>query len=229
MTSRPGRSLINGSSALEAVAAGLAYGAGLCWISVCLLANFRPGDLGGPYWSGAPHLRSDTCGILAFFAVAVCFGTSEYLRLRRRRDAMASSGRGSSRKTTKPFVLAASETTTILATGLVIYVSVNAVTHPETLDMRATHLATWPTEGTLRVVALLLCVCSVAVLRYLFAERASGSGSRPAGPSSIESIDNDEAGASLSEITAKRGTLSGPPIDPLSTVRRPGGGWSTEA
>lgn len=181
MRSRPVRGAIDGWLALEALATGLAYGAGLCWISVCFLANFRPGDLGVPYWSGVPQLRSDTCGILAFFAVAVCLGTSEYLRLRRRRDAMATPGPGSSRGTAKPFALAASETTAVLATGLVIYVSVNAVTHRATLGMRATHLAAWPTEGTLRVVALLLCVCSVMVLRYLLAGTTAGEhGGHPA-------------------------------------------------
>ena len=199
---------IDGWLVLEAVATGLAYGAGLCWASVCLLGNFRPSDLDVPYWSGVPHLRSDTCGILAFFGVAVCLGTSEYLRLRRRRDTMATLGRGASRGTTKPFALAASETTAILATGLVIYVSVNAVTHRATLDMRATHFAAWPTEGTLRVVALLLCVCSVTALRYLLAGPASGRGGCPAVPSSIEGTDSDDMGASLPKIAAQSRTLS---------------------
>jgi hypothetical protein len=57
----------------------------------------------------------------------------------------------------------------LLATGLVVYLSVNAVTHPATLGVHATHLATWPTEGTLRVAALLSCTCSAAALRYLVA------------------------------------------------------------
>src|ERR1700730_13807411 len=174
MRSRPVRGGVNRWLALEAVAAGLAYGAGLCWISVCVLASFRPDDLGAPYWSGVLRLGSETCGILAFLAVAVCFGTSEYLRLRRGRDVAVSPGRGSSRGTTELFALAASETVAIFATALVIYVSVNAVTHPATLGMRATHLAAWPTEATLRVVGLLLCVCSITVLRYLFAAPASG-------------------------------------------------------
>jgi hypothetical protein len=49
---------------------------------------------------------------------------------------------------------------------LVVYLSVNAVTHPYTLTLRATHFASWPTEGTLRVFALLLCVLSVGWLRF---------------------------------------------------------------
>ena len=89
MSVRPAHYRITWSLALEASAAGLAYAAGLCWASVCLLASFRPDDLSTPYWRGVPGLRSDTCGILAFLAVAVCLATSEYLRLGRRRDAAA--------------------------------------------------------------------------------------------------------------------------------------------
>jgi hypothetical protein len=63
--------------------------------------------------------------------------------------------------------LAICETIGLLATGLVIYLSVNTVTHPITLGMQATHLASWPTEGTLRVSALLLCVCCAALFRFL--------------------------------------------------------------
>jgi hypothetical protein len=55
----------------------------------------------------------------------------------------------------------------VLATGLFAYLSVNAVTHPFTLQIQATHLLTWPTEGTLRVAALLLCVVSFGLFRYL--------------------------------------------------------------
>jgi hypothetical protein len=63
----------------------------------------------------------------------------------------------------------------VLATGLVAYISLNAVTHPATLQLHATHLATWPTEGTLRVDALAASACAVAALRYF---RATRSGRR---------------------------------------------------
>jgi hypothetical protein len=165
---------------IEALTAGLAYGAGLCWASVCLLASFRPADLSAPYWAGLPGLRADTLGITAFLAVAVCLTTSEYLRLRRRRDAPAAP-HGQVGPPAPPagtvtlLALAASETAAVLATGLVAYLSVNAITHPATLAIHATHLAPWPTEGTLRVAALLLCACSVAVLRFLLAA-APGQG-----------------------------------------------------
>lgn len=156
---------------MEALAVGLAYMAGLCWASVCLLASFRPDDLSSPYWRGLPGLRSDTCGILAFFAVAVCLATSEYLRLSRRRDAAARSEQAPSGRPAKFLAVAVSETVAVLATGLVGYLSMNAVTHPATLGVEATHLAAWPTEGTLRVAALVSCACSIAVLRYLLAAR----------------------------------------------------------
>ncbi len=164
---------------LEASAAGLAYGAGLCWVSVCLLASFRPGDLSTPYWRGVPGLRSDTSGILAFIALAVCFTGSEYLRLRRRkgavaRDVAAAGIQVASGAVARPLALAVAETVTVLSTGLALYLSVNAVTHPVTLQIRATHLAAWPTEGTLRVLALLLSVCSVTVLRYLWPGSPAG-------------------------------------------------------
>jgi hypothetical protein len=78
MSSRPVRWL-----AVEALAAGLAYGAGLCWASVCLVASFRPDGLGAPYWWDVPGLRTDTSGIIAFFILAAGLAASEYLRLRR--------------------------------------------------------------------------------------------------------------------------------------------------
>ena len=161
---------------LEAATGGLAGAAGLCWVGVCLLASFRPRELSAPYWRGLPGLRSDTCGVLAFFVLAVCLCTSEYLRLRRRRDGLAAGHQVAgghqvaAGATAKPLALAVSETVALLAAGLTVYLSVNAVTHPVTLDVRATHLTDWPTEGTLRVAALLLCACSVTVLRYLLAQ-----------------------------------------------------------
>jgi hypothetical protein len=164
--------------AAEALAAGLSYGAGLWWASVCLVASFRPNDLSAPYWSGVPHLRTDTSGIPAFLVVTVCLSTSEYLRLRRRQNAPAKPAQAVAGGRATPLALAISETVGLLATGLVVYVSVNTVTHPATLGIRATHLAPWPTEGTLRVAALVLCVCSVTALRYLCAASTGGRDGR---------------------------------------------------
>lgn len=155
--------------AVEAAAAGLAFGALLQWASTALVGSFRPQDLPDPYWSDIPGLRTDTSGFAAFIVAAVCVLTSEYLRLRRRRAAATA---GAAPPTAVPgdaalLAAAAAETVAVLATGLFGYLSVNAVTHPVTLQIQATHLLSWPTEGTLRVVALLLCVVSLGVVRYL--------------------------------------------------------------
>jgi hypothetical protein len=61
-------------------------------------------------------------------------------------------------------VTAVTEVIALLSSGLVVYISINAVTHPYTLVLRATHFVTWPTEGSLRIAALFLSVCSVALL-----------------------------------------------------------------
>ena len=151
---------------IEALTFGFAYGAGLCWVSVCFLASFRPNGLSAPYWFAIPTLRADTCGILAFFAVAVFLTWSEFLRFRRRRAGAADIVPYS--RLINLVALATSETVAVLGTGLAIYLSVNAITHPVTLGMPATHLMSWPTEGTLRVIALLLCVFSTSTLRFLW-------------------------------------------------------------
>ena len=62
---------------------------------------------------------------------------------------------------------AVAETAAFLGTGVVIYLSLNAVTHPFTLRLQLTHLWPWPSEGTVRVIALVVCLAAVAVTRYL--------------------------------------------------------------
>lgn len=160
--------------AIESLMFGMAYGAGLCWSSVCMLACFRPDILSMPYWSGIRHLRSDTCGILAFLLVAFSLTCSEFLRLRRRASEITKPPYMLFTGCISTAVFAAAETIAILATGIVIYLSINAITHPVTLERQATHLISWPSEGTLRVIALLLCGCSVATLRFLRSRRNSG-------------------------------------------------------
>jgi hypothetical protein len=168
----PGRWL-----ALEAALAGAGYAAALCWASVCLLASFRPDSLSNPYWNGIPQLRSDTSGIAGFVLAALGLCGSEYLRWRRRAAAAALPGGAAGRRPpslsgrSPLLLLSASETVALLCSGLVAYLSVNEVTHPATLRLQATHLLSWPAEGTLRVVALLLAAASVAVLRYLWPAR----------------------------------------------------------
>jgi hypothetical protein len=177
--------------ALEAAMAGLGYAAALCWASVCLLASFRPDRLSSPYWSDLPHLRSDTSGIAAFVLAGVCLWGSEYLRWRRHAAAErppggqgpVSHGPGTARRQVRGLtgqcpllLLSASESVALLCSGLVVYLSVNAVTHPATLRLQATHLLTWPVEGTLRVCALLLAATAVAILRYLWPIRPRAAG-----------------------------------------------------
>jgi hypothetical protein len=164
--------------AVEAATAGLAFGSLLEWASTALVGSFRPLDLADPYWRVVPWLRTDTSGFAAFIVAAVCLLSSEYLRLRRRRSA-ASAGAvppAASAGAVPPptalggavlLAMAAAETVAVLATGLFGYLSVNAVTHPATQQIQATHLLSWPTEGTLRVVALLLCIVSFGMVRYL--------------------------------------------------------------
>jgi hypothetical protein len=175
MPDRPGA---DGWLAVEAAAAGLAFGSLLEWASTALVGSFRPLGLADPYWRGVPWLRTDTSGFAAFIVAAVCLLSSEYLRLRRRRSAVSAGAvpsavsAGAVPPPTAPggavlLAMAAAETVAVLATGLFGYLSVNAVTHPATQQIQATHLLSWPTEGTLRVVALLLCIVSFGMVRYL--------------------------------------------------------------
>jgi hypothetical protein len=170
MPDRPAGDACGAWLAVEASAAGLAFGSLLLWASTCLVGSFRQQDLGDPYWREVPWLRTDTSGFAAFIVAAACLLVSEYLRLRRRRDGPAASAGAASPLAASGAALlamAASETVAVLATGLFGYLSVNAVTHPATLQIHATHLLSWPTEGALRVVALLLCIVSVGLFRYL--------------------------------------------------------------
>jgi len=153
--------------ALEAAAAGLAYGAGLCAASAFVVASFQPGWLSYPYWGALPWLRTDTCGVLAFLVASISFATSEYLRARRgTRPAPRDN------YVRRSLALATSNTGIVFATGLFVYLSTNAVTHPWTLGLPATHLARWPTEGALRALSALLCAGSAAARRYLTGSRS---------------------------------------------------------
>jgi hypothetical protein len=74
-------------------------------------------------------------------------------------------------------VQAVAETAAFLGTGLVIYLSLNAALHPWTLRIQLSHLVPWPSEGTVRVIALGVCLVAVATSRYL---RATAAWPRPA-------------------------------------------------
>jgi hypothetical protein len=62
---------------------------------------------------------------------------------------------------------------------MVIYLSFNAFTHPITLTLQLTHLWPWPSEGTVRVIGLGICLVAVATSRYL---RATASRPGPGAP-----------------------------------------------
>jgi len=124
-----------------------------------------------PYWSQLPRLRTDTCGAAAFVVVAITLVVSEYLRLRRTGVPQKDGSEVARQRPLTDFAKAVARVVALLGTALVVYLSVNAVTHPHTLVIHATRFASWPTESTLRVIALLLCVVSVGWLRYLAARR----------------------------------------------------------
>jgi hypothetical protein len=200
MSSAPGRRRGRFRPAVEAAAAGLGFGAALCFAGVCLLASFRPDGLSAPYWSGLPGLRSDTTGIAAFAVLAVCATVAEYLRLRRRAARPGpgpAPGQGPGPWPGEDpgplwsLITALARVSALLSAALVIYLSVNAVTHPATLALHATHVLSWPAEGTLRAAALALAVVSAATCRYLAAR--AGAWSRPeetlaAGPALPRSV-----------------------------------------
>ena len=151
-----------GRLAAEALTAGLAFAALLGWASTALVGSFRGQDLPGRYWQPIP-VRTDTSGFIAFVVAAICMAASEYLRLRRRREAVPGPPPGPA----ATLLLAVAETVAVLATGLFVYLSFNAITHPGSLVLHITHLLPWPAEGTVRVESLLLCACSTAAWRYL--------------------------------------------------------------
>jgi hypothetical protein len=78
-------------------------------------------------------------------------------------------------------VQAIAETAAILGTCVVVYLSLNAVTHPWTLRLQLTHLWPWPSEGTVRVVGLGICLAAVATSHHLraTANRVSRAAAAP--------------------------------------------------
>jgi hypothetical protein len=147
----------------ESAAFGLGYTAVLIWGGSALVASFTGGEA-NPYWPNIPHLRTDTSGVIAFGIAIVTLVAGKYLQLTRRNGVPAEPVVRSPRVL---LVQAVAETAAILGTGLVIYLSFNAVTHPETLSLQLTHLWPWPSEGTVRVIGLGICLAAVATRHYL--------------------------------------------------------------
>ena len=158
----------------ESVAFGLGYTAMLIWSGTALVASFSGGEA-NPYWPVIPHLRTDTTGVAAFAVAIVSLVVSRYLQLRRRSGAAA---RPAVRPAGLLMMQAMAEIAAVLGTGVVVYLSVNAVTHPATLWLPLTHLLPWPAEGTVRVIALGVCLVAVASSRYMRA--AANRHSQPA-------------------------------------------------
>ena len=175
-TSQNNRKLV-----IESAAFGLGYSAVLIWVGSALVASFTDYEA-FPYWPAIPHLRTDTSGVIAFGISLISLAVSRYLQLRRRNGApvvRVARTRG------VLAVQAVAETAAVLATGMVMYLSLNAVTHPFTLRLQLTHLWPWPSEGTVRVIGLAVCLIAVATSRYL---RASAT--RP-GPAAAAAAEND--------------------------------------
>jgi hypothetical protein len=192
--------------ATEAVTAGLAFAAVLEWASTALVGSFRGQDLSRHYWQPIP-LRTDTSGFIAFVIAAICLATSEYLRLRRRREAVP----GLPPDPAVTMVLAVAETVAVLAAGLFVYLSFNAITHPGSLLLHITHLLPWPAEGTVRVEALLLCACSVAVWRYLRARYSwAASPAAPAPGRDSAAPGRDSAAPGRDSVPSGTGSLPSP-------------------
>jgi len=160
--------------AVEAAAFGVGYTCLLCWATTCLVATFGGEPLASPYWPVLPWLRTDTTGVIAFALAAVALAASKYLRLRRTR-AGAIVRQPVSRSASAHAVQAIAETAAVLATAVVIYLSLNVVTHSVTLRLQLTHLWPWPSEGTARVIALGICVASVSATRYLRSTASSSA------------------------------------------------------
>jgi hypothetical protein len=119
-----------------------------------------------PYWTDFRWLRTDTFGFGCFIVASFSICVSEFLRLSR----IARPATQAAIPPPRPLhtlVLAAARTLALAGTVLVVYLSVNSVTHPYTLLLQATHLLSFPTESTLRVVGLIIVACAVAIARSL--------------------------------------------------------------
>jgi hypothetical protein len=150
---------------VESATLGLGYAAVLVWVGSALVGSFGYADA-YPYWPAIPHLRTDTAGFIAFAVAIVCLVISRYLQLGRRNGAPAERA-ARSRPARVLAVQAMADVAAVLGTGLVIYLSLNEVMHPWTLRIQLTHLLPWPSEGTVRVIALGVCLVAVATRRYL--------------------------------------------------------------
>lgn len=150
---------------IEAVATGLAYSSALVALSAFAVGSFRPAGLSRPYVERVAWLRTDTFGTVCFIVATLAFGISEYFRLWRHSDRRSEAAGMPANGAPHLLTFAIARALWTAGTVLFVYVSVNAVTHPYTLGLHATHLLSWPTEGILRAVSLVVVGCSVAIER----------------------------------------------------------------
>ena len=118
---------------------GLTYSSGLVALSAFLVGSFRPRDLSHPYVGHLAWLRIDSFGIVSFFVATIGLAATGYLRRTddpARRSATADRASGTIRLIT----IAVARSLVAAGTTLVVYISINAVTHPITLGRPATHL-----------------------------------------------------------------------------------------
>lgn len=180
--------------AVESVAFGLGYVAVLIWIGSALVGAFGY-DGSDPYWPDIPQVRTDTAGVIGFLIAIVALTASKYLELRRLNGAPTAQV-PVERPAWVHLLQAVAATGTFLGTAIVIYLSCNAFTHPLTLKMQLTHLLSWPSEGTVRVVGLAVCLLCVPVHRYLKA--TSNRGGQP------PAVAPESAGSATGKVNAAR-------------------------
>ena len=192
MSSVRTRSQGNRKLVVESVTLGLGYSAVLVWVGSAFVASFGDFSVAFPYWPAIPHLRTDTAGFFGFAVAIVCLVISRYLQLGRRNGAPAERV-ARLRPARVLAVQAVADVAALLGTALVIYLSVNEATHPWTLPIQLTHLLPWPSEGTVRVIALGVCLVAVAVRRYLGA-----TATRPGQAAVLQEKSDVTAGSSAS-------------------------------
>ena len=163
---------------IESAAFGIGYATALIWVGSAFVGSFGDFDDAYPYWPAIHGLRTDTAGALAFGVAAVTLVLSRYLQLRRS-GAVVPRHRAAMPPPGVLAVLAVADVAAVLATAVVIYLSFNAAMHPWTLPMQLTHLLpSGPSEGTVRVISLAVCLVAMALRRYLRA--AGGPVAQPA-------------------------------------------------
>lgn len=157
-----------GRARCEGLAAGLAAMSLLIAFGVFLVGVFRPTELSSPYWLRAKFLRSDTAGTVSI-AVATASGCAALFLRRLRLTTTPHAARSFS-----PTLLATKaslQSVAAASAAVVMYLSLNTITHPATRTMRATHFLSWPTEDTLRILCLLIVGTTCAINQGLEAGR----------------------------------------------------------